>query len=103
MQGPPGPTDATEVAVAFAVPRRVGTAVHRNRIRRQLREVFRLGALEGTIDPGRYLVVVSPGVGRPPQVVLAGHVRAALDRLRSVADAGVDRESGVDRGTEAAR
>ena len=51
----------TEARLGLAVPRAVGTAVVRNRIKRQLREIFRerLGELPQAHD---YVLVVRPGL-----------------------------------------
>ena len=46
--------------VAFAVPRRVGTAVERNRFRRRMRAIASLTA--ASIPAGTYLVAVDQGV-----------------------------------------
>lgn len=54
--------DRTRPAVGFAIPRRVGTAVTRNRLRRRLREVLRTLCAAGRLPAGEYLVVLSPGV-----------------------------------------
>lgn len=49
---------ASEPRVAYAIGKRVGKAVVRNRLRRQLR-----AAVDGVTDlePGAYLVAVHPG------------------------------------------
>lgn len=46
--------------VAYAVPRRVGTAVERNAYRRRLRAVAREAI--GVVPAGAYLIGVAPGV-----------------------------------------
>ncbi len=63
--------------VAFAIPRKVGTAVTRNRVRRRLRAVLRSHAL----DPGLYLVRVSPGAGQLTSAQLRAHVERVDARL----------------------
>ena len=50
------PTVAVPPRVAFAVPRKVGTAVVRNRLRRQVRA--HLGASGADLAPGAYLVAL---------------------------------------------
>lgn len=45
---------------AWAVGRKVGGAVVRNRLRRRLREVVEALARSGSVAPGAYLVSVSP-------------------------------------------
>lgn len=47
--------------LAFAIPKQVGPAVVRNRLRRQLRAAAREIDLEQSVAPGWYLVVVHPG------------------------------------------
>ncbi len=70
--------DATGVDVAFAVPRRVGSAVTRNRIRRRLR------ALVDHLDPapprGTYLIRCDIQTGQLTHDQLAQHLRDALGR-----------------------
>jgi ribonuclease P protein component len=46
--------------VAFAVPRRVGIAVDRNKYRRRLRAIAR--EVVGELPPGAYLIGLGPGV-----------------------------------------
>ncbi|MFP3899500.1 MAG: ribonuclease P protein component [Acidimicrobiia bacterium] len=48
------------IRVAYGTPRRIGTAVTRNRVRRRLRSAVRELAAEGTLRrPGAYLVTVT--------------------------------------------
>jgi ribonuclease P protein component len=50
--------------LGLAVPRAVGSAVARNRLKRQLRETWR--ALGDGVDPGRdYVLVARPGIAEP--------------------------------------
>ena len=64
--------------VAYAVPRAVGTAVVRNRIRRRLRAMIAdLGPDEG-LTPGLYLVGVGPGAAELSPADLRRHLLAAL-------------------------
>ncbi len=49
------------VRAAFAIPRRVGPAVVRNRVRRQLRAALDELKAEKVLPDGAYLVVVRPG------------------------------------------
>lgn len=52
--------DDDRVFVAYAINRSVGNAVKRNRVKRQLREIIRVADERSVIQPGRYLVVVTP-------------------------------------------
>jgi len=53
--------EAPEPRVAYAVGRRVGKAVVRNRLRRQLRAVVGDGA---GLEPGAYLVAADPAAAK---------------------------------------
>ena len=59
--------------VGFSVPRTVGTAVVRNRVRRRLRAI----SAELTLAPGEYLITASPAAARLTFDELATHVRQA--------------------------
>jgi ribonuclease P protein component len=69
--------------VAFAVPRRVGTAVERNRCRRQLRAVV----VEATVSipAGTYLVGIDQGVRKLQFQDLRARVIEAMQRASQVA------------------
>ena len=68
-----------EVRVAFAIGRRVGPAVARNRLRRQLRAAVREIDVEtGGLRPGAYLVSLRPEAARRPYAELRSDVGAAL-------------------------
>jgi ribonuclease P protein component len=67
--------------VAYAVGRRAGGAVARNRIRRRLRAATRAHAAE--LEPGRaYLVGVVGAAAAAPYQALSGSLHAALRALR---------------------
>jgi ribonuclease P protein component len=51
---------ADRARVAYAIGRRVGTAVTRNRLRRRLRAIVATAEAEGRLDPGAYLIGVTP-------------------------------------------
>lgn len=69
--------------IAFAIPRRVGTAVRRNAIRRSVRGrlVERMTGGEPRVDPGAYLVTVRAGGETSSPAEIADHVDACLDDL----------------------
>jgi len=76
--GVPG---STRPAVAYAISRKVGSAVVRNRLRRQLRVVCSELAADGRLDPAAYLVVVRPEAAGAPMSVLRDAMTAACRRL----------------------
>jgi ribonuclease P protein component len=67
--------------MAFAIPRRVGTAVQRNRVRRRLRSAARDRYLQRGGPTGWFLVVVRPGAGDASYSDLADALDAALDHF----------------------
>jgi ribonuclease P protein component len=77
--------DDDRAAVAYAISRRVGGAVVRNRLRRQLRVIARSLRANGVLLPGSYLVIVSPEAAGASSATLSGHLAAALDRLSTTA------------------
>jgi ribonuclease P protein component len=68
------------VRVAYAVGRRIGGAVVRNRVRRRLRAVVTACAADGILRPGAYLVVAAPGIERLDHGELVATVRTAMTR-----------------------
>jgi len=61
-----------EPRLGLAVPKAAGSAVVRNRIKRQLREIWRAGLEGGEIDGANdYVLVVRPGL--PESVEARGH------------------------------
>jgi ribonuclease P protein component len=65
--------------VAFAIGRKVGIAVERNRIRRQLRTIFR--ELAPQLRPGMYLIGVAPASAQLRFGELRITVLRALDAI----------------------
>ena len=60
----PDDADAAEPRLGLAVPKAVGGAVVRNRVKRQLRETWQ--ELAATAKPGHdYVLVVRPGLAEP--------------------------------------
>jgi ribonuclease P protein component len=70
---PPGPAE-TIPQVGYAIGKRCGTAVHRNRLRRRLREAVR----RQPPAPGTYLVVADPEAGGLSFAELASTVGSAM-------------------------
>jgi len=74
----PGGTVPARPCVAFAIGRRVGGAVVRNRLRRRLRDELGGLAREERLVAGAYLVAVAPAAAGLDGATLRGHLRAAL-------------------------
>jgi ribonuclease P protein component len=74
----PGPSRR----VAFHLPRAVGNAVARNRLKRRLREIYRRN--KSWFSPGfDYLVQPTPAAGRLSFEELLEQVRHTADRLKA--------------------
>lgn len=69
--------------VAFAVPRRVGPAVDRNRIRRRIRSSLRtlMDISPSSVPPGAYLFSVRPEAQTRTYEALSIDVQQALSKL----------------------
>ena len=75
--------DDAPVRVAYAIGRRVGGAVVRNRLRRRLRAVLaEEAAAGGRLRPGDYLVAIAPEAADLPFSELRTLVTSALEALR---------------------
>jgi ribonuclease P protein component len=75
-----------EACVAFAVSRKVGSAVDRNRVRRRTRAV--LAERDRTMMPGAYLISFAPGAAEMSFEELRTDVERALRRMVQRIDAG---------------
>lgn len=73
------PTSSEVPRVGFAVSRRVGNAVVRNRTRRRLRQICRDS---GHLHGGAYLIRVQPEAATLPYAELAQNVDRALIRVQ---------------------
>ncbi len=71
--------DETGTRIAYAISRKVGTAVVRNRVRRRLRAVNR--ELAARMRPGCYLMTARSEAASMPYDQLRASVRDALDAL----------------------
>jgi ribonuclease P protein component len=76
------PTTGEPARVAFAIPRKVGTAVVRNRLRRQVRNHLDARAREGTaMTSGAYLVAIAPGAASVGRDQMLADLDACVRRL----------------------
>ena len=81
------PDDETgEPRLGLAIPRGVGSAVARNRLKRQLREIW--ASLSAEIPAGRdYVLVARPGLAEPAEARgndwLVEQVREAIGKVTS--------------------
>ena len=80
----PGPRTGTECLVAFAIGRRTGTAVVRNRIRRRLRAALTELSRRGTVPAGAVVVTAGPSVASAPFAEVEAHLARALARASSL-------------------
>ena len=64
--------------VGYAIGKRCGNAVVRNRLRRRMRESAR--AVAATLPRGAYLLRLEPGAARSEAAELAAQVQRALQR-----------------------
>ena len=74
--------DAPDVRVAYAIGKKVGGAVVRNRLRRRLRALVADAARGGQLAPGAYLVGADPAAVGAPFPELRRHLTGALAGLR---------------------
>lgn len=77
-----------ECRLGFAIPRRTGTAVVRNRVRRRIRAIFHelIRDEHGLVPGGSILVGAGPGVADRSHDQLREDVRRLLGDLRIALD-----------------
>ena len=78
---PPTAVSDAPPRVAFAIGRKLGPAVARNRLRRRLRAIFATAAGEGRVPPGAYLAIARPEAMSATFSQLNRDVATSLDRL----------------------
>ncbi len=71
---------AREMKVGFSVSGKVGNSVTRNRVRRRMKEDFRL--LRPDLVPGKYIFVARTGAAEAPYPAMAVEMKALLKRAR---------------------
>ena len=76
-------------AAAFSISKRVGPAVVRNRLRRQLRVALGQQARSGWLPPGAYLVVVRPAAAGAEVTTLTRWLRIATERAWANAESAI--------------
>ncbi len=72
-------TPAEPPRVAFALSRKVGSAVERNRVRRQVQAHLR--SISESMAPGAYLFTLKPGVAELDRTTLLNEVDSCLARF----------------------
>jgi ribonuclease P protein component len=78
VHAPAADVDEPVARVAYAVSKKVGGAVVRNRVRRRLRPMMDQLDREARLAPGGYLVGVRPEVVDVPGADLRQHLAAAV-------------------------
>ena len=78
----PEPSAVEPPRIAFAVPRKVGTAVVRNRLRRQVRaHLDHRQASDQGLRAGAYLVALAPGSAQEAPGAVLADLDRCLDKL----------------------
>ena len=81
VHAPPGDAERPACRAAYAVSKKVGGAVVRNRVRRRLRPLMDQLERDGLLVPGTYLVGVRPDVADLPSPELRRHLTAAVGSI----------------------
>lgn len=79
---------ARELKVGFSVSAKVGNSVTRNRVRRRMKEDFRL--LRPSLLPGKYIFVARTGAKDASYPEMAHEMRSLLKRAKLIQSEGGD-------------
>jgi len=71
---------AKELKVGFSVSAKVGNSVTRNKVRRRMREDFRL--LRPMLLPGKYIFIARTTAAEAPYPAMANEMRSLLKRAK---------------------
>ena len=71
---------ARELKVGFSVSAKVGNSVTRNRVRRRMKEDFRL--LRPSLVPGKYIFIARTGAAEAPYPAMAAEMKSLLKRAK---------------------
>ena len=71
---------AREMKVGFSVSAKVGNSVTRNKVRRRMREDFRL--LRPSLVPGKYIFIARSGAAEAPYPAMATEMKSLLKRAK---------------------
>ena len=71
---------ARELKVGFSVSAKVGNSVTRNKVRRRMREDFRL--LRPSLVPGKYIFIARSGAAEAPYPAMATEMKSLLKRAK---------------------
>ena len=84
VHAPPTDPEHPVAQVAYAVSKKVGTAVVRNRVRRRLRPLMDDLDAHGLVPPGGYLIGARPDVVGLPAADLRRHLVRAVESSTGV-------------------
>ncbi|MBQ2956626.1 MAG: ribonuclease P protein component [Clostridia bacterium] len=79
---------ARELKVGFSVSAKVGNSVTRNRVRRRMKEDFRL--LRPSLVPGKYIFIARTGAAEAPYPAMAAEMKSLLKRAKLFNNEGGD-------------
>ena len=71
---------ARELKVGFSVSAKVGNSVTRNKVRRRMREDFRM--LRPDLVPGKYIFIARTSAAEAPYPAMAAEMKSLLKRAK---------------------